>query len=108
MVGKLESLIGFVIHVIFGFIYLAIFNIDVMQTYLAFSSLVLAFSFIFNQSLRQVRAYASGQGYVRGLVCWWWGLGTGVAGPQAGAPALARRSGCYAVQHRQAAVHLDS
>lgn len=56
VVGKLESVIGVGIHIIFVFIYMLVFNVDVMKTYLALSSLVLAFSFIFQNSIRTVSA----------------------------------------------------
>ena len=52
VITKLENVIAVVMHIIFIFIYMLVFNIDVIKTYLALSSLVLAFSFIFQNSIR--------------------------------------------------------
>lgn len=52
VVSTLETLIGVIIHTIFLFIYLIIFEVNVMETYLGLSSLVLAFSFVFGNSIR--------------------------------------------------------
>lgn len=54
VIGKLENVIGVVLHIIFVFFYMLVFQIDVIKTYLALSSLVLAFSFIFQNSIRTV------------------------------------------------------
>ncbi|KDD76404.1 hypothetical protein H632_c237p0 [Helicosporidium sp. ATCC 50920] len=54
VVGSLELVIGGVLHVIMVFLYLVIFGVNVLQFYLSFSSLVLAFSFVFQQSLRMI------------------------------------------------------
>jgi len=54
VIGKLESVIGVVVHIIFVFLYLIVFQVDVVKTYLALSSLVLAFSFVFQNSIRTV------------------------------------------------------
>lgn len=52
VVNKLEHVIGVVVHIIFMFFYMLVFNIDVVKTYLALSSLILAFSFVFQNSIR--------------------------------------------------------
>lgn len=52
VIGKLESVIGVVTHFLFVFLYLLVFNVDVVKTYLALSSLILAFSFVFQNSIR--------------------------------------------------------
>jgi small-conductance mechanosensitive channel len=52
VVSTLETLIGVIIHTVFLFIYLIIFEVNVMETYLGLSSLVLAFSFVFGNSIR--------------------------------------------------------
>uniref|UniRef100_A0A1D2ACS5 EF-hand domain-containing protein n=3 Tax=Auxenochlorella protothecoides TaxID=3075 RepID=A0A1D2ACS5_AUXPR len=54
VVGKLETMVGVVLHIVMAFLYLVIFRVDVMNFYLTFSSMILAFSFIFNQSLRMI------------------------------------------------------
>ena len=50
----LETLIGIVLHVIFVFFYLLIFEADIGQLWISFSGIVLAFSFIFGNSVRSV------------------------------------------------------
>lgn len=52
VIGKLENVIGVVVHIIFVFLYMLVFNVDVIKTYLALSSLILAFSFVFQNSIR--------------------------------------------------------
>jgi len=54
VVGKLERVIGVAIHMAFIFLYLIVFNVNVIKTYLALSSLVLAFSFVFQNFIRTV------------------------------------------------------
>ncbi|KAK9815600.1 hypothetical protein WJX72_006571 [[Myrmecia] bisecta] len=51
VVGKLERIIGTVIHVLFIFFYLIIFSVDVSKVWLTISSVVVAFSFIFGASM---------------------------------------------------------
>ncbi len=52
VISKLENVIGVIVHIIFLFLYMLVFNVDVVKTYLALSSLVLAFSFVFQNSIR--------------------------------------------------------
>jgi hypothetical protein len=52
VINKLETVIGVVVHIIFMFLYMLVFNVDVVKTYLALSSLILAFSFVFQNSIR--------------------------------------------------------
>ncbi len=52
VIHKLENVIGVIVHIIFMFLYMLVFNVDVVKTYLALSSLVLAFSFVFQNSIR--------------------------------------------------------
>ena len=52
VIGKLENVVGVVVHIIFVFLYMLVFNVDVIKTYLALSSLILAFSFVFQNSIR--------------------------------------------------------
>ncbi|EFN55409.1 hypothetical protein CHLNCDRAFT_134529 [Chlorella variabilis] len=54
VISKLERLLGCIIHTLCIFFYLAIFNIDVTQAWLTFSSIMLAFTFIFGNSIRTV------------------------------------------------------
>ncbi|PRW44384.1 Mechanosensitive ion channel 10 [Chlorella sorokiniana] len=54
VIGKLERLLGAIIHVLFGFFYLYIFGVDVTKAWLTFSSVILAFTFIFGNSIRTV------------------------------------------------------
>ncbi|KAH7617551.1 putative Mechanosensitive ion channel protein 10 [Nannochloris sp. 'desiccata'] len=54
VIGKLENVIGVVLHIIFVFLYMLVFNVDVVKTYLALSSLILAFSFVFQNSIRTI------------------------------------------------------
>lgn len=49
----LETLIGVVLHVIFVFFYLLIFQANVSQLWVSFSGVILAFSFMFGNSVRQ-------------------------------------------------------
>lgn len=50
----LETLIGIVIHILFVFFYLLIFEADIGQLWISFSSVILAFSFMFGNSVRAV------------------------------------------------------
>ncbi|KAI3428453.1 hypothetical protein D9Q98_007280 [Chlorella vulgaris] len=54
VISKLERLLGAIIHTLFIFFYLAIFKIDVTQAWLTFSSIMLAFTFIFGNSIRTI------------------------------------------------------
>lgn len=54
VVRKLEHVIGVAVHTVFVFLYMVVFQVDVIKTYLALSSLVLAFSFVFQNSIRTV------------------------------------------------------
>ncbi|KAK9823582.1 hypothetical protein WJX72_003976 [[Myrmecia] bisecta] len=52
VVGKLEFITGIVVHILFIFFYLIIFNVNLGQVWLTFSSIVLAFVFVFGNSIR--------------------------------------------------------
>ncbi|KAL4448058.1 hypothetical protein ABPG75_005277 [Micractinium tetrahymenae] len=52
IVGKLETVIGVALHIFMGFLYLIIFNVDVLKTWAGFASLFLGLSFIFGNSIR--------------------------------------------------------
>ncbi|EFN57637.1 hypothetical protein CHLNCDRAFT_57189 [Chlorella variabilis] len=52
IVGTLETLIGIFLHILMGFIYLLIWDVDVLKTWAGFASLFLGFSFIFGNSIR--------------------------------------------------------
>jgi hypothetical protein len=52
VVRRLESVLAVCLHTLAFFVYLAICDVDVVKTYLALSSLVLAFSFVFQNSIR--------------------------------------------------------
>eukprot|EP00887_Chlorella_sp_A99_P004910 scaffold4.g4910.t1 len=59
VISRLEGLIGGAIHVLFVFFYLSIFSVDVTKArsiiaWLTFSSIVLAFTFVFGNSIRSV------------------------------------------------------
>jgi hypothetical protein len=52
IVAVLEVIIGVGVHVLFSFIYLVIFRLDVGQIWISASGLVLAFTFVFGNSVR--------------------------------------------------------
>lgn len=54
VVGTLETLIGVLLHIVFVFLYLAIFDVNIRETYLGISSLILAFSFMFGNSIKEM------------------------------------------------------
>jgi len=54
VVGRLEFLIAFVVHTAFIFFYLLIFRVNVNRVWLTISSIVLAFAFVFGNSIRNV------------------------------------------------------
>lgn len=51
VVGKLELVIGVVLHIIFIFFYLMVFNVDLTKVWLTMSSIIVAFSFSFSNSI---------------------------------------------------------
>ncbi|KAI3438435.1 hypothetical protein D9Q98_000866 [Chlorella vulgaris] len=52
IVGTLETLIGCFLHLLMAFLYLVIWNVDVLKAWAGFASLFLGFSFIFGNSIR--------------------------------------------------------
>ncbi|GIL65964.1 hypothetical protein Vafri_19606 [Volvox africanus] len=54
VVAKLELICGVVMHVLFGFLYLVIFQVNVRELWLTFSSVTLAFVFVFGNSIRSI------------------------------------------------------
>ncbi|KAK9802607.1 hypothetical protein WJX73_001744 [Symbiochloris irregularis] len=52
VVGTLRWLLGLILHIIFIFFYLLIFNVDVTRTWVLFSSIFLGFSFIFGNTIK--------------------------------------------------------
>ncbi|KAL3133145.1 hypothetical protein ABBQ38_007040 [Trebouxia sp. C0009 RCD-2024] len=54
VVSKLELIMGVMMHVLFVFFYLIIFDVDVNKVWLSFSSVFLAFVFVFGNSLRNM------------------------------------------------------
>ncbi|CAK0787367.1 hypothetical protein CVIRNUC_010587 [Coccomyxa viridis] len=54
VVGRLKFVISVVLHIVFIFFYLMIYNVDIQKVWLLFSSVVLAFAFIFGNSIRQL------------------------------------------------------
>lgn len=52
VVASLETMIAVVLHIIMAFLYLVIFGVNVLNFYLTFSSMILAFSFVFSNSLK--------------------------------------------------------
>jgi len=51
IVGKLETILGFAIHVLFIILYLLVFAVDVSKAWISFSSIIVAFSFIFSRAI---------------------------------------------------------
>ncbi|KAL0029403.1 hypothetical protein WJX77_004930 [Trebouxia sp. C0004] len=51
IVGKLERIAAFVIHVLMAFFYLVIFNVDVTHLWTAVAAAIVAFSFIFKSAI---------------------------------------------------------
>lgn len=51
VVGKLELVIGVVLHIIFIFFYLMVFNVDLTKVWLTMSSIIVALSFSFSNSI---------------------------------------------------------
>ncbi|BDA42921.1 probable mechanosensitive ion channel protein 10 [Coccomyxa sp. Obi] len=54
VVGRLKFVISIVLHILFAFFYLTIYNVDIQKVWLLFSSVVLAFAFVFGNSIRQL------------------------------------------------------
>ncbi|KAG2451530.1 hypothetical protein HYH02_004128 [Chlamydomonas schloesseri] len=54
VVAKLELICGVVLHVLFAFVYLIIFQVNVRELWLTFSSVTLAFVFVFGNSIRSI------------------------------------------------------
>ncbi|KAL6757038.1 hypothetical protein V8C86DRAFT_3026394 [Haematococcus lacustris] len=54
VVGKLELICGVVLHVVAAGVYLAIFKVSIQQLWVTLSSVVLAFVFVFGNSLRAI------------------------------------------------------
>ncbi|KAL3133021.1 hypothetical protein ABBQ38_006930 [Trebouxia sp. C0009 RCD-2024] len=54
VVGRLQWVIGLGLHIVAFFIYLTIFDVDLQKTWVMFSSIVLAFAFVFGNSVRSV------------------------------------------------------
>jgi small-conductance mechanosensitive channel len=51
IVGKLETILGFAIHILFIILYLVVFSVDVSKAWISFSSIIVAFSFIFSKAI---------------------------------------------------------
>ncbi|KAK9909747.1 hypothetical protein WJX75_006863 [Coccomyxa subellipsoidea] len=54
VVGRLKFVISVILHILFIFFYLTIYNVDIQKVWLLFSSVVLAFAFVFGNSIRQL------------------------------------------------------
>lgn len=54
VVKRLEFLIAVVVHILFLFFYLLIFQVNVNKVWLTISSIILAFAFVFGNSIRNV------------------------------------------------------
>ncbi|KAL0055259.1 hypothetical protein WJX82_009568 [Trebouxia sp. C0006] len=52
VVGRLESVVGLILHIVAIFLYLIIFDVPLEKTWVAFSSIVLAFAFVFGNSVK--------------------------------------------------------
>lgn len=56
VVSKLERIFGVIIHLLFVILYLVIFDVDVNKVWITFSSIILAFSFVFSKSIGDMYA----------------------------------------------------
>lgn len=54
IVGRLESVLSILLHTLSSIIYLHIFNVDIASMWFTFSSVLLAMSFIFGNSVRTI------------------------------------------------------
>ena len=50
----LENLIGIIVHVLFIFLYLLVFQADVSEIWVSFSGVILGFSFIFSRTVSEI------------------------------------------------------
>ena len=54
VVAHVEMMLGVILHMLFAFAYLYIFEVDISKAWVTFSSCLLAFVFVFGNNIRSI------------------------------------------------------